>query len=524
MSQSVTQVESAKFSLFQKELHWSLSTHDDKSKPPTAKDRTHNTYQHNFKKISWYIPEKIILPGTKTDGYVTYTADNSYDYLIKTFLTVMLPALKVKQDKANAYRICWTHNVGINIVQEAKLLAGDIPLYSFDSITHDILSQYGYLVKAGFKKHHLASIGAIPKLERWSNSLPAHQLDILQPYFYAKAQHLALPLLQSSITQFRHNYKFRLRILSLLRMQKYCNKLDKWVTIRPVYGVIDGIKDKDSSLAQPTLWGRYAKVTPLQLDYYRNCGSGDKKSSLVHYFYYDDFVAIKDNNKKSYGEVADIALSSTTPVKAVFWVAQNISAKKYNNYSNYTTNEENVNNGWNPTKKYNITYPRTRDDLPISQADTQEAWQFPRAPWDPGYNAHTFCNNPFAIDGEPSANFVQDKVKLLISLGNTDPNLITPENYDKNGVVSTDDDDISDNEPDSEDESEPSTATTATRGTKKRSSQFLIQVRLLVYRKLSYHYDKDKGGFLFKRDDLDSNAIWFNDEYERYKSSTQKKS
>lgn len=514
MSGDAIKLDSQSFNLFQKELHRRRGEYRPvrDEKMGVFKDTlfmlegVNTIFQHRFKKISWYTPIKEQLNVVDNGSECIYTANNSYDQLMKTFKDLMLPALRIKSKYADKYRMCWTHNIGINIDRESKLMANDIPINTFDSVGHDILSQFGYLVKPGFKKHHLISIGSVPKLEQWTTFLPAHQLNVLQPFYYTKANHLALPLLASTITQFRHIYKPRRKILDLIRMQKFNDKKNAWIDIKPNYAVIDGIKDKDALLKTPELWGRYAKITDEERHWYKECSEG-----MVHEYFYDDLVVCDDQNKKVYGDVVEIPLKAPTPVKAIFWVNENLAATRYNNYSNYTSNAENVYQGWNPCKNFNIRYATSMrvEDMSIDHAEREEAWEFPRAPWEPGYNVVTFCNNPFSIDGEASVDLQGNNAQLAVKLGNTDPSLISPENYEPKP-----DGDPNQDSEDEEDEhvTEPDTKT---KNGKITGPEFIVRARLLVYRKLSYHFDNSKGGYIFKVDHLDLSNIWYDDENQK---------
>lgn len=514
MSASAIKLDAQSFNLFQKELHRRSGKINKETNEKTGKiedqvkvsEGVHSIFQHRFKKISWYTPIKERLNVIETAEGAIYTANNTYDHLFKVFMDLTLPALRIKADKQGQYRMAWTHNIGINIAKNAKLMADDIDICSFDSISHDILAQYGYHVKPGFKKHHLISVGSVPKLEQWTSFLPAHQLNVLQPFPYSKSSHLALPLLKSSLMQFKHIYKLRRNIMDLLRMQKYDQKLQTWIDIKPNYTVLDGIKDKDAVLKLPELWGRYGQITDEERSWFRDC-------EINHEYYYEDIIVCDERDRKRYGECVEIALKSATPVKAIFWVSENIDASQYNNYSNYTTDSENVYSGWNPNKNFKIDYATSTriEEMSIDHAEREEAWEFPRAPWEAGYNAITFCNNPFSNDGEASVDLQNNGARLIVTLGNTDPSLIMPENY----VDKIIDDEV---EKDSDDEVEPVTDSENKSGKARpivKSNKFLLKCRLLVYKKLSYRFDPKKSVYTFKVDTFDNKQVWYDDEIKK---------
>lgn len=496
-TENAIKLNSEVFSLFQKELHVRHGRYEEGKLLPDGEIST--IFQHRFRKISWYTPTRDKLSSTAESKEVTYTVNNSYDHLFKVFLDVSLPPLRIKSTFADKYRIAWTHNVGINIVKHARLMAGDVCINSFDNYAHDILSQYGYFLKPSFKRHHLVSIGAIPKLEQWSTFLPSHRLNVLQPFYYSKADHLALPLLGSSLIKFEHRYNFRTRILDLLRMQKFSDKSGMWFNIKPIKTVLEGIKDQGSTLETPELWGRYSKFTDEEREWYRECEDG-----IVHEVYYDDVVICDDMNKKRYGQTAEINLSSATPVKAIFWVCENCNATKYNNYSNYTTNSDNYQQGWNPSERITLNYATSSriKNMSIGHFDREETWQFPRAPWECGYNTITFCNNPFSSDAEASIDIQCNSTKFFVTLNNTDPDLITPDIYEAGE---------NDNKEEEEEEEETEHTETSAKSKKilsKLSPEFIVRCRLLVYRKLSYRYEHNKG-FTFKFNHINTGQTWF---------------
>lgn len=470
------EVEPETFTLFQKELH--------RRTGEGVPEKIKTVFIHRFVKISWYAPIKEQLEAVSSNQGITYTVSNSHDYLLKTFLVSYLPAIRVKPEYINEYRIAWTHNPGINIVQNAVLKANNTQLNSFDSITHDILSQYGYIVKRGFKSFHRQKIGNIPKLEEWTTFLPYHPIDVPQPFFYATDNHRGLPLLKSSLIKYTHNYTFRRKILDLLRMQKYDSVTESWVNIVPEAKFLEGIKDDDQEIPQPQLWGRYSQITKAEREWYKSC-------PMTHEIFYDDVVTCNAINSISYGQTLNIPLTAQTPVKAVFWVSQNLTAVANHNYSNYTTNADDVTQGYNPNISFSFKHGNIQriPETDIGKAE-EDTWEFPRAPWENGYNVITFCNDPFSFDGQASISLAEsNKVgNITIKLGNNDPNFIRPGN------------------------SEPKKETEPTTDIQNSvlSPQFFINCRLLVYRKFSFFHEKDKG-FDFTIDKLDNTRIYYDD-------------
>jgi hypothetical protein len=179
--------------------------------------------------------------------------------------------------------------------------------------------------------------------------------------------------------------------------------------------VIEGLP---SQMPEAELWGRYAIHNPEEQDYRSNCLSSQE------YFIHNiiecesqNLVRITDSS-----ETREIKVLSSTPVKKVFWVAENLDAKKKNIHSNYTTDLD-QGKGWNPCKKVVFKYGQTVSrTLEQDQFTSIQAFRHCRgSPIDKGYNCYSFANDRDTLNADIGITFQHSDKSMIITLDDTDP-------------------------------------------------------------------------------------------------------
>lgn len=435
------------------------------------------------KRMSWatHLPVKMECTNSDSSG-ITYTCNNKFDFFINCYMATTLPAIKVKDEWAERYRICWPHNLGTNIVKEGVLRYDDDTAQSIDNVWYDI---YGMLfIKPGFRDLYNTMIGNIDCLENWTTSLPGYTTSVNQPWDYSRSLSLAVPLCLCSKSRVTHTYTPRLKIADLLRVNTMSNykeyKSDKSGKIKPIWKpgkynakFLLGVP-KDGTISTPEMWGRYVLVTDAERDWH--------KTSSPSVRYIQDIIKITSDNPKTYGETESLKIISTTPCNAMIWVAENVNATKIKNISNYTTDIDNVYSGWNPCQNATLMLGNSCrfQELPSHHFDRMEPYYYFRSPpTEAGYNACSFSFDPNNLDSDVGITFDKN-YSLKIKLGNTCPFLNGPKTI---GSVNEDEDCQEPEELDAINETK----------SKDNNPTFLIHARLLVTKKLVTEIDHDTG-------------------------------
>jgi hypothetical protein len=401
---SVAKLELESITDFQKEIHLTKE-----------KEAISSIFYHEFRKSTWYTHIHARLKCTADDENLEFVANTTFHYLKYTYMVTELPEIRIKPQYEGQYRICWTHNIGSNIVESADFQVDDDYFTGFDRQWMDIQSQF--YMKPGFREHYNMCMGNLNFLEEWSNHLPRYKTTVPQPWYYSIDTGYAFPLYYcNSESTVVHNYQMRTKIADLLRMAVYKEDLKAWVELPAVdFTVLEGASAL-TKLKTPELWGCYAYITEDEIDFH--------KCKTERIFYINDVIACDASNPTTYGLAAEINLYCETPCKAMFWMAENLDATKLRNYSNYTTDTNNIYRGWNPVDRVTLKYGKTDriKNMGSEHFERVQAWyHMPSAPSEPGYNTYSFAQDSMSLDAEIGLVFTRLRTKLILHIKNTDP-------------------------------------------------------------------------------------------------------
>lgn len=453
-----------------------------------------SNFYRAFIKSTWYSSLPMKLKSSTDGDEIIYTVNNSFHFLIYSYMRFMTPPIKVKDSYKGRARIAWCHNLGTNITKQATFKEDDDTYQKWDNIWADMYFQFFQNAGAGKRENHNIGIGNVKCMEEWSNFLPSYPINVDQPWFYSMDTALAFPIFyKNSQTRAEHRYTFRRKIGDLLRVQ-ILGKDHKWKNITRGYSkYID--TNPLSTIKLPELWGRYAYVTDNELTWYR--------CVQPRVFFTRDVEICDTQNPSKFKSTAEISLHCTTPCLAFFWASENMNSTNNHNYSNYTTNVNDLYSGWDPIKTTTLKYGTSvrLDNMPSDHFSIAEARKhFPSSPSERGYHGYSFANDSTSYYGDIGLVFASMNAKLYCRIANNDlfatdlyeeeeeeeeyDDIIDPLNVNNNddgsGKISIKSEDLgqSDQSISSVEEITPS---------------FLTRVRLLVVRKFTIHTQGENG-------------------------------
>jgi hypothetical protein len=338
MSVLVAKLELKSLTDFQKEIH----TTEDSS------EKISSLFYRMFVKSTWHSNILAPLKSSKDGDDVLYEVNPIFHFLFTTYFKYKLPCIRVKPQYKDKVRIRWSHNPGTAPIITGVFSENDDPFHSIDHVWCDIFFQFFQKPGSGKRRLHNQGIGNVGCLENWNTFLPEYPINVEQPWFYSMDHALAFPILyKNSQTKAVHRYRFRKSYFDFLCMEML-NEDKEWIPVNQsqkkyvdVYG--------SSKFKIPELWGKYAYISPSEIEFYRKCKERQP-------MYIRDIVVCDIKNKDSYGAVSEIALQSKNPCLAMFWVSENQNAIKNHYFSNYTTNEKDVYEGWDPIYKTSLMY------------------------------------------------------------------------------------------------------------------------------------------------------------------------
>lgn len=392
-----------------------------------------STFFRVFIKSTWYSSIPMKLKCTNDGEETVYTINNSFHFLMYSYLRFNLPPIRVKPEYKGRVRIAWCHNVGSNIIESASFKEDDDTYQTWDRIWADIYFQFYQNSGAGKRENHNIGIGNVKCLEDWGEFLPPYPINIEQPWFYSMDNALSFPIFyKNSQTRAEHRYRFKNKIVDLLRVQ-FLDKNHNWKdTTRKVHQYLD--INPSATIRTPELWGRYAYITEPEIKWYK-C-----KQSRV--FYTRDIEVCDTSNPNKYKSTAEINLHCTNPCLALFWVAENLDASSNHNYSNYTTDSNDIYSGWDPIKTTTFKYgTSTRlDNMPSDHFSIAEPRKhFPSAPSERGYHGYSFAWDSTNYHGDIGMVFSGMNAKLQCKISNN--NIFTSTSTSSSNEEDEDEDD-----------------------------------------------------------------------------------
>lgn len=386
------------------------------------KENIISNFYREFFKTSFYAPvDKPLEKFIAGDSTITYKVDRGMDQLLYVYYRLVLPALCVKDEYKDKVKIAWTHHLLHNIFNQMKLVLNTSTYQTLDKYILDI--HFSHNIPNDLKSIYKEQIGSIPLLENWSHLLPSYILGFEPPFFFCSdiSQSIPLDVFKDTIQDANFHSSPKLKIYELLRISVR-DETGNWnelkdIDLAQLKHFVDGFNE-DAKLPIPDMIGRYAKLNSEEKEWKSDCSPSAKQV-----YYIDNYIDVSPANSSDLGSASETFLSSTSPCKKIFWIAENVDSLQKNLHSNYTTNESDIQKGWNPCYSCKLKYgQKTRFDITYDQSSRH----FPKkhclgTPDEKGYNVYTYSHDRNTFDSDIGATFNESSIKLTIQLKDTDP-------------------------------------------------------------------------------------------------------
>lgn len=367
-------------------------------------------FYEELEKSLWYSRVLVKANGTLEGNKLTIPVNQSYHQLCHLYLIQKLPRISVKQDHKETVQICWTHNLGTNITPSATFSVDDD--WSI-AITSQWMDLYFQRLDKADKKLIARLLGNLPCLEGWNTSLPATKLPVPQPWYYTLSYPMSFPIRKgNSQTRIAHTYTLRREVSKLLRMR--VRRDGQWVILsKPNFKYLDIAPD--TLLPTPEAYIRYGYMTPSEKAWYGSCGKDEETLYL-------DIEVVRSKNPVPLNSSHSIPIDTKSYVRAMYWMAQNKEAASKRYYSNYSTNPDDLYEGWNPVAHSTLEYGTdSRFDLDSIHTELMEAYYDNSNALEPGYNSYSFAADPLRGTHEVTVSPGQFNSSLTLKLQDTNP-------------------------------------------------------------------------------------------------------
>lgn len=324
--------------------------HQPRARPPVTESEEwiNSAFADIWEPVTRNSSNRVKLKHSATDGFkYDYCIDDHLDYLIYTYLTRMLPDVRVRAEYTNTIQICWTNYVALYLTSKMHLrydnnIIGKLTPESIYNIMKFMLKE-----TSSFKKF-LKWIGQIPELTSWGSELKATRVVLPLPFCYAHHPRCAWPVYRmKDKSRLVHRLEF-VELKKLLRMRRILD--DGTFEEIPITEENEIYLEKVPDDAKPVVPELYGKMTGLDDDEKKSCLCEDKIELMV-----DDFIVVTSKDGES-GKTCTVDLDMNVPCKALSFAAVNQSAVNLHNYGNFTTNLQDPESGDWPMKGYFMNY------------------------------------------------------------------------------------------------------------------------------------------------------------------------
>jgi hypothetical protein len=330
----------------------------------------------------------VVMKLTATRGKneeIRYSFNPKIHRATNPYLTCCLPEVKVKSEYLDKIQICWTHNVGHNIISSASLISSDedyIQTITSRTLDAEVRSSSWFL-EGKSKEFYDQLIGNVPFLVNWSTYLPRYSLTLPQPWFYGKCDTSSLLLLSSSENSLIHNYDFCLSLSKLIRMREFDKKTSTWKNISFSEKYLENFSEKNQKIEDPEFFAECVLMTKPEREFL---------SEENREYHIEDYVIIKQTNPIPLGKSDVIDLKVQENALSLMILAENCESSEQNYSSNYTTDSNDVYSGWNPISQIKLVYGSTEVfNFESNHFSGAQMWYFSKNQiGESGYNLYSF--------------------------------------------------------------------------------------------------------------------------------------
>lgn len=398
-----------------------------------------NYYHHE--QCAWVDTIYHSLPADSSGITRKYTIDKNMHKLQTLKCVQPLPALEVKPEHQDTVQLAWSHDCAPSCVDTGTLYNDTTEIGHIDNVT--MAFDFQYFRNVAKEREIDGDMGNITIIEDFAQKLPAHPVSCDLKFGFAWYTGTALPLHLMNQKPTSCSLTFKREICSILRMRMRKDKNSPWESVEGVdtetlNQYVKGMSS-NGELPEPEIIGAYSFMSDRELKE-TNCDSS-------YSFWYPDWVTMEVSNSHKYGSEVNVNIKSGYPCLGIFIQTENQTAVRYHNFSNGTTDADNVHKGYDAMTQIrfkqgevnrfqgisnHILRGTTKDDktkegISVELLNQMQANCYPSNPSTHGYTSIAFCRMMDLRDLRVTQIFTGKNESILtIKLGKWDPYLKPP--------------------------------------------------------------------------------------------------
>lgn len=299
------------YSKYEEELQKS-QTHTFLHLPEKDRKEIYSFHQRGKHKSLWYLSnwEAMESKNSPTNIELVTYRSKTYPYhsLHRSLLTTKTPEIRI----AEGYQARFCYDLFINMIKEYQLVLNDTVLQigNTKSLFFELKSQENWAVNS-------EELGNRPELTTWSRHIPASEIALYLPWFYAKDKSDAFPLRYCGQNDnLNHHVEYNLDLSSLLLLR---DSEGNPVEYSPE---IVTVASNSETLPVPEMEGLYSFLNEKESDI--NDSKSDETDGQKEIFV-DSLYYIEDENEMPLNKKINLKIPTKfkQPIHSVYWGALN---------------------------------------------------------------------------------------------------------------------------------------------------------------------------------------------------------
>jgi hypothetical protein len=391
--------------------------------PRKDNDPIHSVFITEFRRSTWYFkqPEKLIsTPGA--DDEIIYKTNPKYHGLIFTDINVVLPSIKCNDN----YTARWTQNIGSNIIEKMRLKFNDTVIQECDYISQDMHTEA--LITSEDRRIRKENMGNVNMLMNWNQRIPSYPISYTLNTFYSESVSKCFPLyLCGFFDRLEHCLKIRNKIEDLLCVK---DSNEHFVLASPdtISKIGNSAAKIEMTIPNPVVWGEYVYMSDTECNEHRRSimnTDDEKKIDLNkrNMILIENIISHDSPNSIDLGQVYVIKIPDTCfPVHRISWVAQNQTALNNKYYSNYSTDANDHNDGWDPIEHTSIDFGGGYSIVDMPSFRTNRVYpsrELAATPECKGFNYWSMSTTKSMINPPPGIRIINGNIS--VKLRDTNP-------------------------------------------------------------------------------------------------------
>ena len=284
-------------------------------------------------------------------------------------------------------KIAWTPLVFHAYIKKIQFAVGEVKLPPIDRTWLDMNLQFFVSNKA----EYLRKAGDTPLLTDFSDTIKSQNLTLFIPFSFSRDASVAFPLFKTTdpvtihVTVERDITKL-VRVLEQNPSRPIVRALDYADLEADVY-ITDNKHARVRNLESPTARAWYSMITKDELAYHKTTNST---------YLMETVIDIENDFSTQPGRKFERLLKHSTPVKSIFFAAENLVSLSTNMYSNYCNNALDAYAGESPIETVTVKYEDSLykfDRVHVSVLSDESFLFLPCSPDRPGYYAISYGTN-----------------------------------------------------------------------------------------------------------------------------------